>query len=152
TPLQKGKRHQDTKKLKKDLQKLGFKVPGNGTNLYGTKTETKVKALQKHYSLISNGIADEITLNKIKSVLKTPLQNGKKHKDTKKLKKDLQKLGFKVPGNGTNLYGTKTETKVKALQKHYSLISNGIADEITLNKIKSVLKTPLQNGKKHKDT
>lgn len=152
SPLQKGKKHKDTKKLKKDLKKLGFKVPGNGTTLYGAKTKAKVKSLQKYYKLKVNGIADEVTLNKIKSILNSPLQKGEKHKDTKKLKKDLKKLGFKVPGNGTTLYGTKTETKVKALQKHYSLIINGIADEITLNKIKSVLKTPLQNGKKHKDT
>src|SRR5699024_816784 len=151
-PLSNGMRREDVKALKKDLEKLGFKVPGNGTNLYGTKTEKKVKEFQKYYGIEITGKVNKSTRNKLDAQIKTPLQKGKRHQDTKKLKKDLQKLGFKVPGNGTNLYGTKTETKVKALQKHYSLISNGIADEITLNKIKSVLKTTLQNGKKHKDT
>src|SRR5699024_10470948 len=152
TPLQNGKRHKDTIQLKKDLSNLGFTVPGNGTSLYGKETEKKVKELQSYYGLNVNGIADEITLAKIKKVLSSPLQNGKRHKDTVQLKKDLSKLGFTVPGNGTSLYGKQTEKKVKEFQSYYGLNANGIADEITLEKVQKVLSSPLQNGKRHKDT
>src|SRR5699024_4700892 len=41
--LKKGIRDSQVVQLKKDLAKLGFKVPGNGTNLYGTKTEKRLK-------------------------------------------------------------------------------------------------------------
>src|SRR5699024_7195410 len=140
SPLQKDKRHADTKKLKKDLKKLGFKVPGNGTTLYGTKTEKKVKEFQEYYSLRVNGIADSVTLKKIKDVLNSPLQNGKRHADTKQLKKDLAKIGYKVPGNGTTLYGDETEKQVRKLQKDLGLAVSGIADEVTLKKIKDLVK------------
>lgn len=152
SPLQNGKKHKDTVQLKKNLKKLGFTVPGKGTNLYGKQTTKKVKEFQSYYGLVSNGIADEITLKKINSILNSPLQNGKRHKDTIQLKKNLKQLGFTVPGNGTSLYGKQTTKKVKELQSYYRLVSNGIADEITLKKIKSVLNSPLQSGKRHKDT
>src|SRR5699024_6936797 len=43
SPLQKGKRHEDTVQLKKDLEYLGMPVPGKGTTLYGSDTEKVVK-------------------------------------------------------------------------------------------------------------
>src|SRR5699024_280392 len=151
-PLSRGMRREDVKQLKKDLAKLDFAVPGNGTNLYGKNTEKKVKAFQKYYGIKQTGTVNKTTQNKIDEVLNPPLQKDKRHADTKKLKKDLKKLGFKVPGNGTTLYGTKTEKKVKEFQEYYSLRVNGIADSVTLKKIKDVLNSPLQNGKRHADT
>src|SRR5699024_1212201 len=151
SPLQKGKRHKDTKKLKKDLKKIGYTVPGNGTNLYGTKTANKIKELQKDHKLVVNGIADEVTLDKINH-LNTPLKKGMRHADVKALKKDLAKLGFKVPGNGTNLYGTKTEKKVKELQKYYGIKQTGTVNNQTKKTIDTNVNSPLQKGKRHKDT
>src|SRR5699024_5790477 len=140
TPLKKGMRHADVKALKKDLAKLGFKVPGNGTNLYGTKTEKKVKELQKYYGIKQTGTVNNQTKKTIDTNVNSPLQKGKRHKDTKKLKKDLKKIGYTVPGNGTNLYGTKTANKIKELQKDYKLVVNGIADEVTLERIAKLTK------------
>src|SRR5699024_6797722 len=150
TPLKKGMRHADVKALKKDLAKLGFKVPGNGTNLYGTKTEKKVKELQKYYGIKQTGTVNNQTKKTIDTNVNSPLQKGKRHKDTKKLKKDLKKIGYTVPGNGTNLYGTKTANKIKELQKDHKLVVNGIADEVTLDKINH-LNTPLKIGMRHAD-
>lgn len=155
SPLQNGKRHNETKILKANLATLGFKVPGNGTTLYGKDTEKKVKEFQKYYGLVTNGIADEITLKKISSLisqLPKGLQNGVRHKDVKKLKADLGRLGFPVPGNGTTYFGNDTEKKVREFQTYYGLSVNGVADDTTLAKIKSVLSSPLQNGQRHKDT
>src|SRR5699024_6936579 len=106
-----GMRHQKVKDLKADLKKVGFTVPGKGTTLYRTQTEKKVKEFQSYYGLTADGQAGPATFNKIDSILKTPLQNGKRHKDTQKLKADLKTLGFTVPGKGTTLYGKQTEAK-----------------------------------------
>ena len=155
SPLQNGKRHTDTIKLKADLGKVGFKVPGKGTNLYGKDTEKIVIDFQKHHGLRVNGIADEVTLKKIESLvsaLPTGLQNGVRHNDVKKLKEDLGRLGFLVPGNGTTFFGADTEQKVRDFQTYYGLIVSGVADEATLAKIKTTIDSPLQNGRRHANT
>lgn len=156
SPLQKGHKHADTVQLKKDLATIGYKVPGKGTTLYGTKTEGKVKAFQSANKLAVNGIADSVTLAKIadqiKHVADVPLSNGMYHNDVIKLKRDLASLGFKVPGNGTALFGKKTEAKVKEFQKYYALDITGVVYESTELKIKQILNSPLQKGKRHADT
>ena len=152
SPLQQGKRHKDTVQLKKDLAKVGFKVPGNTTTLYGAQTAKQVKAFQKKYGLAVSGIADEITLKKLKALVPEGYSKGDRDPGVKTLKANLKKLGFIVPGNGTTLYGTETEKQVKAFQQYYGLSVDGIAGTATLNKIKSILGSPLQQGKRHKDT
>src|SRR5690625_3676392 len=151
-PLENGTRREDVKTLKQDLAKIGFTVPGTGTNLYGTQTERKVKEFQKYYGLSQTGTVNNATKSKIKEIIESPLQKGKRHKDTVQMKKDLAKIGFTVPGTGTNLYGTQTEKKVEEFQKYYKLTVNGIADGPTLKKIEQINNSPLQKGKKHKDT
>ncbi|WP_169802517.1 peptidoglycan-binding protein [Alkalihalobacillus trypoxylicola] len=152
TPLQNGKRHNDTIQLKKDLEFLGYPVPGNGTNVFGDDTEKVIKQFQKTHNLVWNGIADEVTLAKIKELKSAPLSNGMRREDVKTLKENLAKLGFPVPGSGTNLYGNDTERKVREFQAYYKLPVDGVAGSSTINKINSVLNSPLQNGKRHNDT
>src|SRR5699024_7931126 len=140
TVLEKGVRNDSVKTLKANLKKLGFAVPGNGTNLYGTQTEKKVKEFQKYFGLSVTGKVDKKTNNKINTILKTPLQRGKSHNDTKKLKADLKAIGYPVPGNGTTFYGKDTEAVVKKFKKEQKLVVNGIADEVTIKKIEKLLK------------
>src|SRR5699024_11389301 len=106
-----GMRHADVKALKKDLAKLGFKVPGNGTNLYGTKTEKNVKELQKYYGIKQTGTVNNQTKKTIDTNVNSHLQKGKRHKDTKKLKKDLKKIERTVQDKKTNIKTTKTDSK-----------------------------------------
>src|SRR5699024_10387770 len=101
SPLQKGKRHQDTVQLKRDLAALGFSVPGNGTTLYGKETAKKVRAFQSHYGINISGIADEVTLAKIQELLEAPLSKIGRRADMKTLKNNLDKLGFTEQGKGT---------------------------------------------------
>lgn len=152
TPLQMGKRHSKTILLKKDLAHLGFKVPGNGTNYYGKQTKEKVMQFQREYKLVQNGIVDDLTEEKINELLEQPMANGLKRKDVIQLKKDLNVLGFKVPGNGTNYFGPKTERVLKEFQNYYGLTPSGIADNPTIEKIKVNIGTPLQMGKRHSKT
>lgn len=149
SPFQNGVSHNDTIKLKEDLSKLGFHISDNPTPLYGSQTESTVRAFQRYYGLRVNGIADSVTLAKINNVLNSPLRNGQRHNDAIKLKQDLSKLGFHISNNPTTLYGDSTEQAVRDFQKYYSLRENGIADQVTLAKIRSVLNSPLRNGQRH---
>src|SRR5699024_12752134 len=105
-------RHQDVVQLKKDLAKAGFKVPGNGTTLFGSQTNKQVKAFQKYYSLTVNGEVNNSTKNKLKEVVNSPLQAVKRQQDTIQLKKDVERARIKVPGNRTNQHGKQTTKNV----------------------------------------
>src|SRR5690606_18025930 len=120
-----------------NLERLGFGVPGSQyTTLYGEKTKAQVEAFQKHYNLVVNGIADEVTLKKINEILNSPLQEGKSHSRTIQLKKDLEKLGYGFPGSQyTDYYVQSTSEMVKKCQKDHGIHVSGLADEITLAKI-----------------
>src|SRR5699024_8494234 len=152
TPYQSGKRDKGTVKLKKDLDKLGFKAFKNPTTYYGEITESLVKDFQRKHGLKAHGIADEKTLKKIEKLISQPMSKGLRRDDVIKLKNDLKRLGFASFKNPTNLFGEVTEKSVKEFQKYYGLTDDGIAGQSTLSKIKSILSSPLQKGKRHKDT
>src|SRR5699024_4823617 len=152
TPYQSGKRDKGTVKLKKDLDKLGFKAFKNPTTYYGEITEGLVKDFQRKHGLKAHGIADEKTLKKIEKLISQPMSKGLRRDDVIKLKNDLKRLGFASFKNPTNLFGEVTEKSVKEFQKYYGLTDDGIAGQSTLSKIKSILSSPLQKGKRHKDT
>src|SRR5699024_765408 len=138
TAYKKGDRAEYVVQLKKELGILGFPVPGKGTTLFGAETEKQVKAFQSYFSLEVDGFAGPATQAKLSEQANTPLQKGKRHADTKKLKSDLKAIGYPVPGKGTTLYGKDTETVVKNFQKLQGLVVNGIGDQVTLAKIKSL--------------
>ncbi len=147
TPFQKGKRHKDTKDLKRKLNKIGFgKI--QVTTLYGSYTEKRVKDFQRYYGLKVTGIADSRTIAKIDEVYNSPFQKGKRHNDTKELKLKLNKIGFgKI--QVTTLYGSYTEKRVKDFQRYYGLKVTGTADSRTRAKIDEIYNSPLQKGKRH---
>src|SRR5699024_4375274 len=160
SPLQRGKRHNNTKTLKADLKAIGYKVPGKGTTLYGKDTERVVKKFQKDKKLIVNGIADDRTLAKIvelKRQANTPsnpsvLENGMRHANVKTLKANMKKLGFTVPGNGTTLFGKQTEKKVREYQRYYGISADSKAGTGKIAKVNSILNSTLQRGKRHNNT
>lgn len=145
-----GSRHSSIKELKRSLNSIGF----GGitvTDYYGSFTTKRVKEFQDYYDLPVTGNANLETLNKLESILSSPLQEGQRHKDTITLKNNLNKLGFgKI--TVTNLYGPFTVKKVKEFQDYYGLKVNGLADERTLSMIQDVLDSPFQENKRHEDT
>ena len=150
-PMKLGDHRKDAIMLKQNLAKLGFVVSNNPTPDYGPQTERTVKAFQEYYGLNQvNGMADQSTLNKIDELLSSPLQIGREHDATIKLKSNLSQLGF---GNfaGNRSYGPATEASVKELQSYYGLVVNGIADEPTLSLIESELGSPFRKGQVHDD-
>src|SRR5699024_1903542 len=108
---------------------------------YASQTEKAVRDFQVFFKLIENGIADPTTQSKIKELVNSPLQSGKRHKDTIKLKQDLNRLGYSNFKNPNNLYASQTKAAVEKFQKDYGIPASGIADQETLNKIKDALKS-----------
>ena len=137
--LKEGTRHKKVIDLKKDLNKLGYSGI-TVTNYFGSFTEKRVKEFQKYYGLKATGEVDKATLSKISSLLPNPLSKGKRHKDTIKLKKNLNSLGY----GGitvTNYYGAFTEKRVKEFQMDYGLPASGIADAKTLAAIDKAMES-----------
>src|SRR5690625_3332830 len=149
-PLSEGKRHKDTVTLKKNLNKLGYGGM-NLNDLYGSFTTKQVKEFQKYYGITQTGKAGPRTLAQIDSLLPNPLSEGKRHKDTVTLKKNLNKLGYGGM-NLNDLYGSFTTKQVKEFQKYYGITQTGKAGPRTLAQIDSLLPNPLSEGKRHKDT
>src|SRR5690625_3621794 len=149
--LQKGDSNPEVKKLKKKLALIGFVVSSNPNNNFGPSTERKVREFQEYYGLTVSGVVDYQTQNKINEILDSPYHNGRSHESVIQLKKDLERLGFKVSNNPNTRYGPTTERKVREFQSFYNLIDNGIADEVTLAKIQELLNTPMKRGDYRKD-
>ncbi|WP_216829897.1 peptidoglycan-binding protein, partial [Alkalihalobacterium elongatum] len=159
TGLRFGDRDEAVIQLKIDLDKVGFTVPGNTTNYFGSQTEAQVTAFQLSRGLPATGVVDVQTLlalqdavNALPPPTPTVFRLGDRHDAVIQLKADLDKVGFTVPGNMTNLYGSQTEAQVKAFQHTYNLRADGIAGPATLNKLKEVAANPpvvLRNGVRH---
>src|SRR5699024_4489907 len=145
TSFQKGKSHKNTAKLKRNLNKLGFKGI-TVTSFFGDYTEKKVKQLQKYYGLKATGIADPVTMKKVDDLIKSPFQKVKRNKKTSSIKKKLNRIGFgKI--SVTTLFGSFTDKKVREFQSFYDLIENGIIDDPTSNHIDTIFNSPYQKGK-----
>ncbi len=114
------------------------------TGHYGRKTERAVTLFQRKYRLPQTGVADEITIAKLKLVTGVSVPE-KKSDDTilrlntrndavKKLQEDLTVLGF-YTGEVTGKYGNKTKEAVRRFQRANGLSSDGVAGPKTLAEV-----------------
>src|SRR5690625_4882800 len=146
-PLQNGKSHDKLNRLKQKLNRLGYSGIAISP-VFGNHTERRVREFQADHNLPVSGILEENTEATLKSVFEETFQEGSRHKEISKLKRNLNRLGF--DGLATaDLYGSFTTTRVKQFQSYYGLPATGKADLDTLNKIDKILAHPLQNGKSH---
>lgn len=148
TPFQNGKKHKDTINFKNNLEKLGFKISNKPNQSYGPTTTKKVKEFQKYYNLKVNGIGDPVTINKINNTLNSPLRINKSHKDVIKLKQNLASLGYGSFAYENQNYGPQTRDAVIKFQKSNNLAVSGIAEEVTLAKISTLVKQNNDNSSK----
>ncbi|GIO23431.1 peptidoglycan-binding protein [Oceanobacillus sp. J11TS1] len=132
-----GNEHEVIAELKRNLNRLGFKGI-KVSDSYGSFLEKRVKEFQSFYGLPVTGQANYETLNEINDILNSPLQIGKRHKDTIILKETLFTLGYGYVKN-TNKFGKATEKEVKRFQRDYDLPESGIADKVTLSKIREAI-------------
>ncbi|RNA67585.1 peptidoglycan-binding protein [Alteribacter keqinensis] len=138
SPLQNGRSHPDTITLKENLSKLGFHVSDNPNTSFGPATESKVKAFQLYYGIRVNGIAEQPTLAKIEEIINSPLKRGESNPEVIELKQDLASLGYVVSSQPNENFGPATEAVVMNFQDDNALRVNGIADEVTLQKIENL--------------
>lgn len=138
-PMSLGLSRPDVKKFKEDLTAAGFTTWTNPSAYYGSQTAEFVKNFQKYYDLTVDGIADRETIDQLDKVLNGPYQLGKTSPAIGKIKHDLTDLGFTTWTNPGNHYGRETVKFVKDFQKYYNLVPNGIVDEVTLDKINSLI-------------
>ncbi|MBC5635703.1 peptidoglycan-binding protein [Ornithinibacillus sp. BX22] len=150
SPLQMGKSNDASISLKEQLVQLGYAEFKNPTKYYGIQTETAVKDFQRDYNLVVSGIAEEITIQKILEVLESSLKQGVTNPEVVELKKQLNRLGFPI-SDSTQNYNSETSKAVSNFQKHYGLISSGVANPKTVEKINEILSTPFQRGVTHED-
>ncbi|MGX8794462.1 peptidoglycan-binding domain-containing protein, partial [Oceanobacillus sp. M60] len=147
---QRGKRHNDIPEIKRQLNSLGYGHI-SVTTLFGSFMEQKIKQFQKDYGLRVNGIADEVTVGKLKELApKDTYQRGDRHAEIVQFKKQLNAIGFGYITE-TNLYGSFMETQVKRFQSYYGLSATGKMNKATKDKLNSIYNHPLQRGKRHND-
>src|SRR5699024_9616096 len=142
TTMKQGMRSAEIKKMKQDLMEIGFGTHWkNPTTLYGADTTKVVKEFQSYYGIASNGELNQTSKNKLKEVLNSPYQQGKKSTDIKNIKIKLKDIGYGTHWkNPSTLYGADTVKVVKEFQKSQKLVVNGIVDSVTLNKIETLYK------------
>lgn len=151
TVLKRTSRGDTVKRLQEALKQLGFN-PGSIDGIFGPKTQAAVKAFQQKYGLTVDGIVGPQTWGKINQLLNsstststskpasTPLlKNGSRGEDVRRLQEILKQLGFD-PGPIDGIFGPKTEAAVKAFQKKYGLVVDGIVGPQTWRKLAEVIR------------
>ena len=140
-----GSTGEDVKYLQQSLTKLGYS-PGPIDGIFGSKTETAVKAFQKAKGLVVDGIVGNNTWAAISKALQiTPpsthplLKRGSTGAQVTYLQQSLTKLGYN-PGPIDGIFGSKTETAVKLFQKSKGLVVDGIVGNNTWAAIDKALK------------
>src|SRR5690625_7324348 len=121
----------------------------NLNDLYSSFTAKRVKEFQKYYGITQTGKAGPRTLAQIDSLLPNPLSEGKRHKDTVTLKKNLNKLGYGGM-NLNDLYGSFTTKRVKEFQKYYGITQTGKAGPRTRRETYRLSPKTLSEGKRNK--
>ncbi|UTR16207.1 peptidoglycan-binding protein [Salipaludibacillus sp. LMS25] len=161
TIYREGNSHNDIVTLKQNLTLLGYgNFPENPSRNYGSVTASIVKEFQKAEGLKVNGIADSVTLSKLKEKieeyknpsLSLPFENGDRGDLIIELKKDLTKLGFgNFPENPSGVYGPVTMRVVEEFQAYYGLNVTGVTNQTTINRLQTELNSVYRNGQSHPD-
>ena len=155
TTLKRGDRGDDVKALQKRLIALGY-LSGRADGVYGSSTESAVKAFQKRSNLNTDGKAGSVTQTLLYSTgalkadgsvaspaLETQttatyktLKRGMTNNDVKLLQQALKDLGY-FTSNTTGYYGTQTQLAVESFQRANSLKADGVAGHDTLERLYS---------------
>lgn len=153
TLLKKGSRGNSVMQLQQRLISLHY-LTGTADGIYGTGTESAVKAFQKANGLTADGIAGSATQKKLYSSsakaaatakpTATPkpdpasevLRLGSTGDNVKKMQKRLVELGYLTSGVDGE-FGLKTYSAVYAFQQRNGLAADGVAGSATLTKLYS---------------
>lgn len=140
--LQVGSRGDEVKELQETLTKLGYDTKGTD-GIFGSNTESAVKSFQSAYGLTVDGKVGPATQSAIAKALdyhnKGILTVGSRGSKVSELQDNLKKLGYYTKG-ADGIFGSDTESAVKAFQSAHGLDPDGIVGSKTQSAISEALK------------
>ena len=124
--LQKGSTDPAVRDLQEALKSLGHD-PGPIDGVFGTTTETAVKAFRQAKGITADGIVGKITWINIDEANQSEpvLQVGSTGLPVRRAQKRMSLVGYDV-GGVDGRYGTGTEAAVKKLQQQRGLAVDGV--------------------------
>ena len=136
--LQKGSTDPAVRDLQEALKALGHD-PGPIDGVFGTTTETAVKAFQQARAITSDGVVGKVTWINIDEADQSEpvLKIGSTGMPVRRAQKRMSLVGYDV-GGVDGRYGTATEAAVKKLQQQRSLTVDGIVGPQTWSIIDSL--------------
>ncbi|WP_245934738.1 C40 family peptidase [Paranoxybacillus vitaminiphilus] len=156
--LKMGAKGESVSVLQRNLKTLGYFTYPKITGYYGSVTAEAVKRFQQAYGLKADGVVDSQTLQKIQEAVQRKnkpqaaskqnengtnsspvLKLGTRGKEVSQLQLHLKTLGYFQYPTITDYYGSATSDAVRKFQKENGLKVTGIADSITLAKIRQAI-------------
>ena len=147
--LRMGSTGSDVSDLQKRLKELGY-YTGSIDGMFSTGTQSAVISFQSANALTADGIAGRATQDKLYSTTAVAksisasgtttsyslLKNGSYGTEVRKLQVRLAELGY-YSGGADGVYGTSTESAVKAFQRNNNLTADGQAGSATQTRLYS---------------
>ncbi|MDR0840151.1 MAG: peptidoglycan-binding protein [Christensenellaceae bacterium] len=131
--LRRGDTGSDVKSLQTALTRAGYD-PGAINGVFGAQTETAVKQFQRVLGLVQDGVVGPRTWPFVTPFIEEAdpevLRRGSKGAAVTRLQNALIKAGFS-PGNVDGLFGTQTQSAVRAFQRAQGLPETGVVDANT---------------------
>jgi peptidoglycan hydrolase-like protein with peptidoglycan-binding domain len=129
--LQKGSTDPAVRDLQEALKSLGHD-PGPIDGVFGTTTETAVKAFQQARGITADGIVGKVTWINIDEADQSEpvLKIGSTGLPVRRAQKRMSLVGYDV-GGVDGRYGTRTEAAVKKLQQQRGLAVHGVVGPLT---------------------
>ena len=125
------------RQLQRSLVNAGIHVPGGVDGVFGSGTESAVKAYQRSRGLVATGRADSATLSALArgapAVGSGGLVRGATGSAVRTLQQALVNAGIPLAGGVDGVFGPATEAAVKAYQRSRGLTVTGRADSATLS-------------------
>ena len=128
---EKGDQSKEIRLIQLALEKDGVFQGDEVTDYFGNKTLKSVKEFQKKYGLTCDGIVGKGTIKKMDELSLFPKLNetlyrkGDEGNDIILIQRALELEGF-FEGEYSETFGPKTEAAVKAFQKEYGLMEDGV--------------------------
>jgi peptidoglycan hydrolase-like protein with peptidoglycan-binding domain len=139
--MKNGASGESVKKLQKMLKCLGYTM-NSIDGIFGSNTESSVKAFQKEYGLSPDGIVGTLTKEKLNTCITnvtigwSDLSSGNTGTNVLKLQRLMNSLG-KLSGGIDSIFGINTKAAVKSFQTSQGIKIDGIVGVETRTAINS---------------